>query len=454
MATLEKRGSRFRIVFRLNGQKYSRSINTADVTEAHGTVARLADNLRRLRLGFLQMPVDADVVTYLLSDGKITSQPLAPKVRSLRQLFASFFSSFVEGAIEDSTMSCMKTHSGHICRILGNHFSFADTQQSDLCNYVEKRIQEKGQHSKKVSAVTVRKELSTFRTAWNFAKDQGIIQRSFPNRGLRLPKTEEKLPFRTFEEVERRIAKGGMNSRQIAELWDAVFLTLPDIVEVLSHVKTTSADPIVFPMFAYAAYTGARRSEIIRSQLDDLDFDTCTTLIREKKRTPGQITTRRIPLSPALFDALREWLNRHPGGMGTFCVPQSKRGHEEPIAVSPLTPRQMHKTFRAALAGTRWQHLRGWHVFRHSFCSNCAARGVDQRIIDAWVGHQTPEMVKRYRHLIPNIEQAAIRRVFSTTPQTAKSNLLNLPNRKSLSKRVGTRLTIFSENVEVSKRIK
>jgi integrase len=55
--------------------------------------------------------------------------------------------------------------------------------------------------------------------------------------------------------------------------------------------------------------------------------------------------------------------------------------------------------------------LRGWHIFRHSFASNCAARGLDQRLIDVWMGHQTEEMRKRYRHLIADQERQAIRLV-------------------------------------------
>jgi integrase len=33
---------------------------------------------------------------------------------------------------------------------------------------------------------------------------------------------------------------------------------------------------------------------------------------------------------------------------------------------------------------------------------------VDQRIIDEWMGHQTEEMRKRYRHLLPDQQQMAI----------------------------------------------
>src|SRR3712207_8603670 len=63
-------------------------------------------------------------------------------------------------------------------------------------------------------------------------------------------------------------------------------------------------------------------------------------------------------------------------------------------------------------------HLTGYHVLRHSFVSNCAAAGVDQRLIDAWVGHTTEEMRRRYRHLIPSVEQQAIRSVFGDRKST------------------------------------
>jgi integrase len=50
----------------------------------------------------------------------------------------------------------------------------------------------------------------------------------------------------------------------------------------------------------------------------------------------------------------------------------------------------------------------GFHTYRHSFASNLAAQGVDQRIIDEFMGHQTEAMRKRYRHLYPSNRRAAI----------------------------------------------
>ena len=45
MATLEKRQDRYRIVFRLGGKKYSRSVETENEVEAQSALARINDGL-------------------------------------------------------------------------------------------------------------------------------------------------------------------------------------------------------------------------------------------------------------------------------------------------------------------------------------------------------------------------------------------------------------------------
>jgi integrase len=78
----------------------------------------------------------------------------------------------------------------------------------------------------------------------------------------------------------------------------------------------------------------------------------------------------------------------------------------------PITEDEAHDHLRRSLRGSRWAVIKGWHIARHSFASNCAARGIDQRLIDRWLGHTTDEMRRRYQHLIPNQEQQAIGAVF------------------------------------------
>jgi integrase len=80
--------------------------------------------------------------------------------------------------------------------------------------------------------------------------------------------------------------------------------------------------------------------------------------------------------------------------------------------VLAVTRDEAHDHFKRTLAGSKWAVLRGFHVLRHSFISCLAAAGVDQRIIDEFVGHQTDEQRRRYRHLVPDVKQKAIEGVF------------------------------------------
>jgi len=50
--------------------------------------------------------------------------------------------------------------------------------------------------------------------------------------------------------------------------------------------------------------------------------------------------------------------------------------------------------------------------------SDQGANGIDQRLLDSWLGHTT-EIRKRYLHLIPSNEQTATQGVFGA-PQVAR----------------------------------
>src|SRR4029079_17093721 len=108
--------------------------------------------------------------------------------------------------------------------------------------------------------------------------------------------TEESLPFMTWEEAERRIAAG--DDREA--IWECVYLRMNEVAELLVWVKGRPVSPWVYPMFVFAAHTGARRSEIVRALPSDVDLEHGFVTIREKKRDQRKLTTRRVPLTPLL----------------------------------------------------------------------------------------------------------------------------------------------------------
>ena len=207
----------------------------------------------------------------------------------------------------ESTLYGIKLHFRHIAKTLGERFPIQELALPHLQQHVDRRAKMKGQRGK-LSPATIRKELVTLRTVWNWGVQMKLVTGPFPSHGLTFPKFHEKPPFQTAEEIRRRIAAGGLKPAQIAELWDALYLTLPEIDEILQLVRDRPLQPWFYAMLCFAAHTGARRAEMLRAQVSDVDFAGQTVLIREKKRARGKTTTRRIPLTPFLAEVLREWL--------------------------------------------------------------------------------------------------------------------------------------------------
>jgi len=409
MAWLEEHptSGHFKVCFRLGNRRLKKTVKTTDRREAEGVLARMEENLRLLERGRIEMPLGADLGSFLLSDGKLASNPLLvapPRPLLLKDLCDMYLKVQSSGAIEANSLRTVRGHLKNIRRTLGDSYHVATLGVVELQGHIERRTKKGSWGGRPLSPVTLRKEMASFKGCWNWGVQAGKLTNAFPSKGLKYPKTDERPPFQTRADIERQIARGGLSERQIRELWHSLFLDRAEIDQLLAHVRSVQAEPYLYPMVCLAAHTGARRSELLRLRIDDVDFATGTLLVHEKKRARGRRTTRRIPLSQFAQDMLREWLKVHPGGPHLFC-----RTHRESEAI---IGNDSHNDFKDALAGSKWKQLRGWHIFRHSFASLLAAAGVDQRLISEWMGHQTEQMVRRYRHLFPDQQRKAINLVF------------------------------------------
>ena len=141
-----------------------------------------------------------------------------------------------------------------------------------------------------------------------------------PARGWSIPKTEEKPPFQTVEEIERQIAKGELTDAQKAELWESLYLRVPEVAELLACVEANAAYPVDLPAGRTAAHTGMRRSELIRVEGHGRRFR------RRQHRDPRAEAGEGQAIDPpGAADAARSgrrskaWLAVHPGGNALFC---------------------------------------------------------------------------------------------------------------------------------------
>ena len=287
----------YHVSFRFGGRKFKRSLKTKSEHQANSRLHRLEENIRLVESGRLELPTEGDIPRFLLSDGKIAKKIKIKPTLVLTEAFDEYLESIPDGSLEDNTIKMLKIHRRHLERLMGAKFKLESLKQTDLQTYITKRAKEPGRRGRPLSAVTIRKEITTLRSLWYWAVSAEYLTGEYPNQRLKYPKTKEKPPFQTYDEIMAKIETGNLNEVEQLELWDCLFLSRDEIDDLLKHVRENALHDFIYPMFVMAAHTGARRSELIRSQLVDFGSDFVT--MREKKRRRGKYSTRRVPMSSA-----------------------------------------------------------------------------------------------------------------------------------------------------------
>ena len=437
MAGLQDRGGRYRILFRYSGKQHTLALGKVSKIEAEAKTAQVDYLLLRLKQNLIVLPPGIGITEFLEHDGNPPERTSAlvgnnsgnTELGFLRDRYLAVH----VNALEKNTLYTARIHFDHMVTTLGEKFLLDHLSQDDLQLHVQRRS------SMDIAPVTIKKEINGFRAAWNWGKRVGLISKEWPGKGLVYPKTKEKPPFQTREEIQRRIARGGITEADKSALWESLYLNRNELKQFLEHVRQAARHPFIYPMICMAAHTGARRSELIRAEISDVDFDANEVQIREKKRVRGKVTFRRVPLSPFLANVLQQWLSQHPGGNSLFChvaeVARSRkrslqtgflnsktrptdgkqrkanvRVRERPGFVA-LTESEAADHFIRTIQNSEWDVIPGWHALRHSFAS-ILATNTEQKLINAWMGHQTAEQQKRYQHLFPQVQQDAIRTAF------------------------------------------
>lgn len=438
MASLQERDGRWQCQFLYRGKRRTFALGRVTEAEAKAKADQVEYLLMRLDQGLIALPPGADIVTFVRHDGTIPASGGQTKQDSptLAVLRDRYLETHGNGTLEANTLRGIRRHFKHLARELGEGFPIRELSLADLQGYVDKRAKAKGARGK-LNPATIKKEIVSLRTAWNWGVRMKIVEGRYPYDGLRYSKTDEKPPFQTRVEIERQVP--GLPSAKVAELWEALYLTLPEVKALLAHVKEEAIHPWIHPLVATAAYTGARKGELLRMRVADVDFAAGVVSVQEKKRAHGRRTTRRVPLSNELRSVLTEWLKNHPGGPYLFAqgevVERSKKrslttGHlskdrpgamkarlagvteRERPGILPLTEDEAGDHLKRTLSRSEWSVVRGFHTLRHSFISACASKGIDQRLIDEFVGHSTEEQRRRYRHLYPSVQADALKSVF------------------------------------------
>lgn len=235
MASLQLRGKSYACVFCWHGKRQWFTIGKVTEQEAKAKASQVEYLLMWLKQRLIDVPPGADIVEFVQHDGKPPSRhpalPGTSQALTLRDFRDRYLSTHRE-SLEDRTVDGIELHFKHLCQALGDGFPIRELRLADLQGYVDRRAKMKATGGKRLSPVTIRKEIVSMRTAWNWGVRMGLVAGRFPYEGLRYPKADEKPPFQTREEIQRQIAAVGLKPAQVKELWEALYLQSYEIAEL------------------------------------------------------------------------------------------------------------------------------------------------------------------------------------------------------------------------------
>jgi integrase len=406
----------FFVRFRYGGTYPKRSLFTCDAVEALAVKQTVEATLRKLRLGQIAIPSSVDPILFILGGGAI-SDGLELDGVSIADAVEIYFSELPLGAKEKNSVNTERTHLRNFCKIIGGEKLLTEVVSGDLQRYVSVRSKDKGQRGRLIAGTTIKKETVTIRAFWAWVRRRYTLTADFSEK-LVLPKARYQQRFQTTSQIMAIINRGGLTKEQELELWECLYLNEAEVLDVLERVRNHTKERWLYPAVAIAAFTGARRSEIVCSQIEDVDFPNNRIALREKKRVRNvEFSMRIVDMHHRLREILAAWLQDHPGGLYLIAKDDGRS-----VSVNVARWR-----FERTLENSQWDVVKGWHVLRHSFASICAARGVPPAVIDSWMGHQTLAMRERYRHLFPETTASEMARMFGRVDDTMQNKPNNSP---------------------------
>ena len=152
-----------------------------------------------------------------------------------------------------------------------------------------------------------------------------------------------------------------------------VVLSVDEVHKVIANAKIHSPRTL-YPILHIAAYTGARRGEVLKLKRKDVDFE--TDLIHFRNTKNGE--DRAIRMSSGLRKFLEEFLNSHEHD---FVVPYTD-GKMTPGYIVGKHLRRFCKLFPI---GKSW----GPHSLRHSFAYNFLKQKGQMYQLQAILGHKS-----------------------------------------------------------------
>jgi len=151
---------------------------------------------------------------------------------------------------------------------------------------------------------------------------------------------------------------------------------------------------------------GLRLQEGVNLQVQDIDSARMVLHVRHGKGNKD----RYVPLPDGTLVMLRRWWSLHRNPVWLF--PTYTRLDLPPAtATQPMSARGVQVAFQLALQESRIQKHATVHTLRHSYATHLLEAGVNLRMIQAYLGHTSPQTTALYTHLTRPADDLAARTI-------------------------------------------
>jgi site-specific recombinase XerD len=175
-----------------------------------------------------------------------------------------------------------------------------------------------------------------------------------------------------------------------------VILSLEEVREILNRVRLPRYRVCLSTIYA----CGLRLQEGIRLAVPDIDSARMMIHVRHGKGNKD----RYVPLPQRTLELLRDYWSTHRNPVLIF--PAEGRNH---IALSkatePMSKSSVQDAFHAALKQSGINKRASVHTLRHSWATHLLEAGVHLRLIQEYLGHNSPATTSVYTHLTVKAEQ-------------------------------------------------
>ncbi len=252
MAHLAKKGDWFVARFTIQQKEYKKSLKTRNEDGAKTALREVENRIYSLQKGYVSVPDGVDVGDYIVWGDSARKAAEAQPTLSFAELKEVYLKAH-EHLKAASTSLTERIHLSNIEALLGRAASRPVNQLRH--NHLESALQ---QRLDAVCSTTVRKERQTLVSFFAWAVRNGYLATS-PAAVLPTIKSQEtSSPFRTLEEVEEILKRGGLDDAEAEELWDCLYLTQEEISGILDLVLKHAGPDFVHPMFAIITYARCR----------------------------------------------------------------------------------------------------------------------------------------------------------------------------------------------------